>query len=254
MPLLVAKNPLPSALLPAWKRPFEEVDFRGYFTWTKKLSERLGGHLCHGCHEDELKVILDAGTLLLRSPWQLKLPQHGLWTVPGVWAGLDDWTDNHYGPALLKFPIHVLNGRTFMVFGRENLRDSNIRNRYYFVQYEARIPVYSTASNPWRPVDPADGIFLKLENKVYRRSRAIYDIVLTVALPLTDYQLTSARHSKCIPRKCHGTTAEESAEIVRRVAQAQMRETIRRCDEIQSLLEHIPCLVGQKMVLPRVRK
>src|SRR4051812_12252843 len=103
--------------LPDYQRHFSEEDFRGYFTWTSKHSKSYGGSLYHACHEDELDAVLDVGALTMRSTWQMKLPKHGLCTMPGVWTGLNDFDcDNFYGPCLLKFPIKVLNGRQFMVF------------------------------------------------------------------------------------------------------------------------------------------
>src|SRR5688500_6269184 len=72
-----------------YQRPVEQRDFRGYFRWPGRLSDRLYSHLYHGCHADELDEALKARELPLRSKWQLRLPEHGMWTVPGVWCGLN---------------------------------------------------------------------------------------------------------------------------------------------------------------------
>jgi hypothetical protein len=42
---------------PNYKISFDVSDFQGYFKWTKKITEELGGHLYHACHEDELVEI-----------------------------------------------------------------------------------------------------------------------------------------------------------------------------------------------------
>jgi hypothetical protein len=235
----------PSVALPDFERPFQEIDFRGYFPWTKKLSRSLGGHLYHACHEDELDIILDIGALTMRSTWQIELPKHGLCTLPGVWTGLNDFSDNFYGPCLLKFPISVLNGRQFMVFWRKGARD-----RFFFVQYESRIPTFTRDGNSWRWVRP-EHYFAKIGDNIYRKSRAIYDIVLTAPLPLTEYEVESVRHPVCISQKCNRMSAEQSAEIVARFAEAQARKVIGESADIQALLNHFPCLIGKKVALQR---
>jgi hypothetical protein len=137
--------------LPDYKRAFDQPDFRGYFKWTLNLSRAFGGSLYHACHKDELIEILDNGQLDLRSTWSLNLPNHGKWSPPGVWVGLNYFQarGNFYGPLLFKFPMSVLNGRHFMVFRR-----TGDRHRIFFIQYEARIPIYSFDKNLWRQVDP----------------------------------------------------------------------------------------------------
>ena len=69
MPRITAKATT-NVILPEYKRPFEQKDFRGYFTWTDRLSDRLGGSVYHGCHEDEMDAALEAGELPLRSTWR----------------------------------------------------------------------------------------------------------------------------------------------------------------------------------------
>ena len=133
-------------LLPDYKRPFDQPDFRGYFRWSARLSRALGGQVYHACHEDELEQIIEAGQIALRSEWQLKLPKHGTWSAPGVWVGLNYFhAGNNYGPCVIKLPIATLDGCNFMVFRRE----AAVRNRYFFVQYESRIPIFSFGKNLW---------------------------------------------------------------------------------------------------------
>lgn len=181
--------------LPAYQEPFDQEDFRGYFRWTDLLSDRLCGHLYHACHEDEFEEILQIGELPLRSNWQLRLPEQGMWSVPGVWCGLNDFSakGNYYGPCLMKFPITVLQGRHFMVFQRKD----EGRMRYFFVQHESGIPIYNFDGNAWRWVKP-ESYFSKMKNRVYRKVGAIYDIVLTAPLALSDYTVVGVEHPRCI--------------------------------------------------------
>jgi hypothetical protein len=74
---------------PDYKRPFCTEDFRGYFKWTNSFTKMLSGNLYHACHLDELTDILKDECLDLRSKWSLKLPAHGLYSVPGSWTGLN---------------------------------------------------------------------------------------------------------------------------------------------------------------------
>lgn len=231
--------------LPDYKRPFDQPDFRGYFRWSARLSRAIGGHVYHACHEDELEQIEETQSLELRSEWQLKLPKHGTWPAPGVWVGLNYFHQgNHYGPCLLTLPIEILDGRNFMVFRREGAD----RNRYFFVQYEARIPIYSFGKKLWRTVKP-EHYFEESDGGLSKKADAIYDIVLTNPLPLTKFTVKGVSHPKCISRKCSGTTATESQEIVHRVAVKQARKVLCETPEVQDLLAHFPCLVGTKMPL-----
>lgn len=238
--------PKPKQQLPEYQRPFAQKDFRGYFRWTDSLSRRLGGSLYHACHEDELDEILDAGELPLRSKWELRLPEHGLWSVPGVWCGLNDFgvKGNYYGPCLIRFPVSVLRGRNFMVFQRQDEE----RGRYFFVQHESGIPIYSFNDQSWRTVN-AEYYFAKAKGKLYRKDKAIYDIVLTQPLPLTDYTVRGMDHPHCISRKCGCCNSGESDKIIRRVGLARAQQILNSCEPLQALLTHLPCLDGQKITL-----
>jgi len=135
---------------PDYRRAFAAEDFRGYFTWSKRLSRALDKPLCHACHEDELAMFLEGDTIGLRSEWSFIHPTYGKWTCPGTWCGLNFFLKgNRYGPIVVEIPMSSLHGRTFMVFRR-----TRGRQRYFFVQYEARIPVFDFEGNLWRRVSP----------------------------------------------------------------------------------------------------
>ena len=122
-----------------------------------------------------LHPILKKDELGLRGSWSLHLPQHGLWKAPGVWTGLNYYVNgNHYGPFVLEFPLSILNGKHFMVFRR-----TTGRQRHFFVQYEAHIPIYSFGTTLWRSVNP----FHYFENAGVG---AIWDIILTEPIPIDD--------------------------------------------------------------------
>jgi hypothetical protein len=236
--------------LPDYKRPFDQPDFRGYFRWTAKLSRSLGGHVYHACHAEELSQYVTEGELALRSEWQLRLPKHGTWSAPGVWVGLNYfYSGNKYGPCLIEFPIRILNGRSFMVFQRIGTE----RKRYFFVQYESRIPIFSFGKNLWRTVNP-EYYFNKSKGRVTMRAGAIYDIVLTLPLPLTDYTIQAVNHPRCISGKCSGTSTPQSQKIVHLIASAQARQVLTESSEIQDLLQRFPCLEGRKVKLEHASK
>jgi hypothetical protein len=233
--------------LPDYQRAFDQPDFRGYFRWTAKLSDALGGSVYHACHKDELKEILDAGEVDLRSEWALRLPKHGEWSAPGVWVGLNYFANgNFYGPLLIKFPISILNGRHFMVFHRQG-----DRKRYFFVQYEARIPIYSFGRELWRKVNP-EYYFDKSGKSVSKKNGAIYDIVLTNALDLDDYAVKAVEHPKCISGKCGGTAYSTNEKVLLGIAKRQAKQMFAESARVQGLLEQFPCLEGQLVKLEHV--
>ena len=225
---------------PDYKRPFAQSDFRGYFRWTQNLTRRLGGNLYHACHEDELEEILAGEELGLRSDWKLKLPKHGLWTAPGTWVGLNYFNNgNHYGPCLLTFPLNVLNGKHFMVFRRTSAN----RNRYFFVQYEARLPIYSFDKQLWRTVK-ADAYFTKRAKKLYMKTRAIYDIVITHPIPLGDVKIEGVEHPNCISGKCNGSSLKNSRKMVKRHAIGEWKYWMANCEEYAKIMNRFPRLDG----------
>ena len=226
---------------PDYKRPFNQVDFRGYFRWSQVLTRKIGGYLYHACHVDELRGILAAGQLDLRSKWSLKLPHHGLWESPGVWTGLNNYRGrgNYYGPCLMRFPLAVLNGRNFMAFRRE----SADRNRHFFVQYESRLPIYSYEKESWRTIN-AGSYFKKSGKRLVHMPGAIYDIVLTQPLLLDSVIIRGVDHPKCIPAKCSGSSQSKSERQVRKVATEEWQQLMIVCEEYQMIMSRFPGLEG----------
>ncbi len=240
---------------PDYKRPFAQADFRGYFRWNKELTQKLGGYLYHACHEDELRKILDEGKLGLRSKWSLRLPKHGLCTAPGTWTGLNDYQrGNRYGPLLIKFQLNVLNGRHFMVFRRED----ETRKRCFFVQYEARIPVYSfeppasqgQTKEPvlWRRVK-ADASFDESSGGLSLKAGAIYDIVITHPIPLDGCSISGVKHPICIPGKCDGIDLMKSRKLAREIAVEQFHIWMKKNDEFRRFLDRFPGASGASINL-----
>ncbi|MCK5602773.1 hypothetical protein KAR91_12910 [Candidatus Pacearchaeota archaeon] len=228
-----------------YKRAFEQGDFRGYFRWSQKLTSRLGDQLYHACHEDELKTILDEGELGLQSKWSLKLPNHGKCSAPGTWVGLNYFNNgNYYGPFLLSFPLKVLNGRNFMVFRRQ----SGDRKRYFFVQYEARIPVYSFEKNLWRVVRPGS-YFNNDDGKLAKKPGAIYDIVITQPMTLEHVSIKAVGHPKCISGKCTGTRIVQSRKRLAKIAVGEFRYWLSDNEEYKKLYKRFSILDGEKIEL-----
>jgi hypothetical protein len=133
-----------------------------------------------------------------------------------------------------------------MVFRRED----EDRNRYFFVQYESGIPIYSFENKSWRVVNP-ESYFSSLKKKLYRKNKAIYDIVLTAPVPLADYMVTGVDHPRCISGKCGRSNSAESTKMIRRVGLKYAQLLMTGCTKFQSLLDHLPCLEGQKITLER---
>lgn len=228
---------------PSYKRPFSPRDFRGYFKWTKVLTESLSANLYHACHREELEDILKKGTLQLRSRWSIRLPEHGLCEVPGVWTGLNYFRNgNRYGPFLIEFPLGVLNGRRFMAFRR---KDSD-RNRYFFVQYEALIPIFSFKGEVWRRVWPK-AYFDKNKKGLFScKPGAIYDIVLTQTVSFHQARSVKAvLHPSCIPRKCHGLRLRHGREQMIDIAIDEFSSHLEENGILRQMIRKFPDLEGE---------
>ena len=228
--------------LPDYKRPFAAEDFRGYFRWSQALTKRQSdSKLYHACHRNELETILDDGELGLRSEWSLRLPQHGLWTVPGVWTGLNYYVNgNKYGPFVIEFPLSVLDGKQFMVFRR-----IGGRHRHFFVQYETLIPIYSFEEELWRRVDP---------NYYFKNAGvgAIWDIVLTQPIPIDDVTVTPVEHPSCIPNKCRGTTQGTNRRALKEVATAELMKLLEGSSDYRHFSARFPVAEGLTIELPEL--
>lgn len=226
--------------VPSYKRPFSSDDFRGYFTWSKTFTESLFTSLYHACHEDELEQLLEDEELSLRSRWSIKLPEHGLRKVPGVWTSLNYFSKgNKYGPFLVEFPLSVLNGRSFMAFRR---KDTN-RNRYFFVQYEALIPIFSFKGDDWRKVNPRP-YFDKYDDDSYGlKTGAIYDVVLTQSISLREAKsIRGVSHPSCIPGKCSGLTSIRARKAMVEIAAKEFRRRLKKKGILKQMLRKFPDL------------
>lgn len=233
---------------PDYKRAFEQDDFKGYFVWTSEFTEKLNcNYLYHACHEEELRDYLESNKLELRSKWSLMLPEHGECKVPGVWTGLNYYTrGNQYGPLLISFPLSVLNGRNFMVFRRNNPED---RRRYFFVQYEARIPVYSYNEQQWKSVKPENYFSLRNDDTLWMKESAIYDIVLTRPLSLRKSELCAVTHPRCISGKCSGLSDTAGKRILKEIAKNEFSNWLLESKEYKRILKQFSILDGIKFEL-----
>lgn len=233
--------------LPDYKRPFNPADFRGYFKWTKEFSRKLDGEfLYHACHYSELTKIIGKNKLPLRSSWAIDLPEHGIVDVPGVWCGLNFFVSgNHYGPFLIKFPLSVLEGKQFIAFRRGGRLE---RHRYFFVQYDAMIPIYSFKGDVWRTVN-AEAYFAKNnDNTLSKKIGGIYDIILTSQIPLDDsVSISAVDHDKCIAGKCSGARRVQSRKKLRELAMELVREELLQTDIIERAKHKFPDLEGETL-------
>lgn len=233
--------------VPSYKRPFSPDDFRGYFTWSKALTERLSANLYHACHEDIIEQLLEDEELPLRSKWSIHLPEHGLCEVPGVWTGLNYFAaGNKYGPFLVEFPLSVLNGRRFMAFRR---KDTD-RNRYFFVQYEALIPIFSFKGEIWRKVD-SRSYFDKHDDDSYGcKIGAIYDVVLTQSISLEEaMSIRGVSHPSCIPGKCSGLTSVRARKAMVKIAAKEIRRRLKKKGILKRMLRKFPDLEDETIAV-----
>lgn len=227
-----------------YKRPFSQGDFRGYFRWSKALSRALGGKVYHACHKDELKDIVSSETLGLRSEWSIDLPNHGSWSAPGTWTGLNHFTSgNNYGPCLIEFPIEILNGRHFMVFRRVGER-----HRHFFVQYEARIPIFSFGKEVWRKVNPRS-YFTGSGDELCVKPGAIYDIIVTQPISLDHAEIDGVNHPSCIPGKCEGHGVRKSRRLVEEMAKADWKWYMEKSRIFRKVIKRNPLLDGLEVEL-----
>lgn len=223
---------------PSYRRPFSPDDFRGYFTWGKDLSDSLSAGLYHACYEDDLTIVLEKERLPLRSKWAIKLPEHGCCEVPGVWTGLNYFhSGNKYGPFLIKFPLSVLNSRKFMAFRRDGID----RNRYFFVQYEALIPIFSFEGKLWREVNPRSYFDKNNGKRLSLKRGAIYDLVLTQNLSLGEVDsIRAVSHPSCIPVKCSGLTGHLARQLLVKIAAQSFHRMLKRNGILKRMVEMFP--------------
>lgn len=232
--------------VPDWQRPFANDDFRGFFTWKPSFTKKLGSSLFHACHADEAQLFIDEKRLALRSSYSITHPSYGKCTAPCVWCGLNYYSNgNKYGPVLIGFPLEVLNGRTFMVFRRKG----EDRERHFFLQYEASIPIFTHRQNPNRRVKPAkyfdvegDGLSLK--------SKAIYDILLTQPISSEGATIEAIGHPTCLPKKCNGLTQLQSFELIKKLGQRELSVFFDSDPGFHAILSQFPDLMGQSVSLP----
>ena len=233
--------------LPDYQRPFDPSDFRGYFTWTKSLSKKLDGeYLYHACHFEELEKIIKRSSIALRSKWEIDLPEHGICEVPGVWCGLNYFYKfNHYGPFLIRFPLSVLEGKQFIAFRRGGKSD---RHRYFFVQYDANIPIYSFKGDIWRSVKPESYFAEGNDSRLSKKVGGIYDIVLTSRISIEGLvNISTVDHNKCIPGKCNGSRRLESRKKLRKLAKDFLRNDLLDSVIIQKYINKFLDLEGESL-------
>ncbi|REK69426.1 hypothetical protein [Paenibacillus paeoniae] len=231
-------------MLPDYKRPFEQKDYRGHFIWTKQLCKKLGvNSFYHACHQEELEEILNTGELNLRSKWGIELPI-GSWQAPGVWVGLNDYYNNHYGPFRIKFRLEELIGKSFIAFRR-----SGDKSRYFFVQYEAQIPIFikNGSQQMLNKITPKS-YFEELDGVYCLKTDAVYDIILTNPISIHRAVIEPVTHqNKCIPQKCLGqTTKVQARRTLIEIAKNELNDRIRESVFIERFIKQFPDMEGRK--------
>jgi len=138
-----------------------------------------------------------------------------------------------------------LNDRHFMVFRRSG-RD---RNRYFFVQYEAQIPIYSFGKNKWRNVNPAAYFRYASSEELAMKPAAIYDIVITYPIMLDRVSIDAADHPRCISGICNGMSLARSRRYLTKIALDQCYDWLLASKDYRKLLKRFPVLDGEEIEL-----
>jgi hypothetical protein len=132
-----------------------------------------------------------------------------------------------------------------MVFRREG-RD---RNRYFFVQYEARIPVYSFGKDRWRTVNPA-AYFVKINGEeLAMKPGAIYDIVITQPVSLERISIDATHHPYCVSGVCNGLSLAQSRKLLAETALKEFYNWLSGNKEYRNLLRRFRILDGEEIEL-----
>jgi len=131
-------------------------------------------------------------------------------------------------------------------------REGGGRNRYFFVQYEAKIPVYSFKDNSWQKVNPDYYFRESGDEKLTMQVGAIYDIILTEPISIKGATIQGVKHPKCIPGKCKGITIKKSREIVTKIAKRKFRERLKKTIVYQDFVSRFPDLEGEEIRLPYI--
>lgn len=139
----------------------------------------------------------------------------------------------------------MLNDRHFMVFRRTG----SDRNRYFFIQYEAQIPIYSFGKNKWRNVDPAAYFQNANGEELAMKPGAIYDIVITHPVTLDRVSIDAVDHPRCISEICNGMSLSRSRKRLAIVALDQCYDWLSASKDYRKLLKRFPVLDGEKIEL-----
>lgn len=227
--------------LPDYDRPFEASECHTSLTWTESLSHELGSNLYHACHENDLRRILAAEMVPLRSSWKIKLTNGKCIKRSGVWCGLNSFNaddGNRYGPFLIHLSLDALVGRSFLVFKRHA-----DRHRYFFVEYDEEIlKVFRFAEGAARTVSGRKYFSEDPRGSLSLKHRAIYDLVLIDPLPLADSLACAVRHNRCISSKCCGMDLQDAQDLLLRLVNNRIRPSSKSDFEYEALRARFPDL------------
>ena len=137
----------------------------------------------------------------------------------------------------------MLEGKQFIAFRRGGKAE---RHRYFFVQYDAMIPIYSFKGNIWREVN-AESYFTENKDKTLsKKIGGIYDIVLTAQIFLDEHvSISSVDHDKCIPGKCSGARRAKSRKKLRELAKELVKKELLDSDIIAKAIKKYPDIEGE---------
>ncbi len=105
-------------------------------------------------------------------------------------------------------------------------------------------------SRLWRRVQPASYFKGGRGRLLSLRPGAIYDIVLTMPLPLEDVSIEGVSHPQCLPGKCRGISLRKSRSTAREIALNELCQMLLDSASYVQFLQRFPDVVGEELTLP----
>jgi hypothetical protein len=130
-----------------------------------------------------------------------------------------------------------------MVFRRTRSRD-----RFFFVQYEARIPIFTRDGKINRRVKMAR-YFREQGQQFCLKDKAIYVVVLTQPVALSGAVIEGVQHPACITGKCAGVKLRSAEAVVQRLGRKVLEHHLQSDAVVRRLLSRFPSLRGQNFRL-----
>jgi len=128
-------------------------------------------------------------------------------------------------------------------------RQGDDRDRHFFVQYEALIPIFSFEGEVWRRVRP-QSYFTRNGENLDLKAGAIYDVVLTETVSLDQAKaIYAVAHPKCIPGKCSGITKLRASARMTHIAGEEFLRRLKVSGIIRQMIKKFPDIEGNTIAV-----